>query len=265
MIFHKFFISNYDKVEIANIDHTKIKPTLIRRKKLTLYLAARRANSWAKPSSGTPALTLNPWRSNVCAMRTPACPVAPATNTVLGSFRLDKPEEGLLTTGIKDLTSGIFPKSKRKGLVLAESSGWGSTEDESLLLPKRNWGKGPACLAKTVSLVFLRISLECGVGVRINELEVSVGAIDREGGNEISKATVCSDPITQSFWLKISHSHAYAYYFCLVLILSGCGGKGSLANGVEPRGHSLSTKRRPAPNVLMSPLGNRKWLLGTLC
>lgn len=89
------------------------------------------------------------------------------------------------------------------------------------------------------------------MGVRINELEVSVGAIDRERGIEISKATVCSDPITLSFWLKISHSHAYAYYFCLVLILSGCGGKGSLANGVEPRGHSLSTKRSPAPNVFI--------------
>jgi hypothetical protein len=118
-------------------------------------------------------------------MRTPACPVAPATNTVPGSFRLDKPEEGLLTTGIKDLTSGteIFPKLKRKGLEFVESSGWGSPEeDESLLLPKRNDGKGPACLAKIVSLVFLEISLECGEGVRINELEVSVGAIDGERG-----------------------------------------------------------------------------------
>ena len=58
-------------------------------------------------------------------MRIPACPVAPATNTVAGSLRLvfpnEKPgEEGLLAAGIKDVTSGIFPKLKRKGLELAE-------------------------------------------------------------------------------------------------------------------------------------------------
>ena len=35
-------------------------------------------------------------------------------------------------------------------------------------------------MAKIVSLVFLRFSLECGVVFRRKELEVSVGAIDKE-------------------------------------------------------------------------------------
>lgn len=153
-------------------------------KKLTLYLEARRANSWAAPSSGTPALTIKPSRSSFCAMRIPACPVAPATNTVPGSLRFCfpnvKPVAGLLATGIKDWTSGIFLKLKlkEKGLPSAESSGCeGSPEDESLLLPNRSADKGPACLAKTASLAFLRISLGRGVGVRRNELEVRVGAM----------------------------------------------------------------------------------------
>jgi hypothetical protein len=63
---------------------------------------------------------------------------------MLGSFRLDKLKAGLLTARIKDLTSGIFPKLKRKGLLLVESSGWGSPVEESLLLLKRSGGKGPA-------------------------------------------------------------------------------------------------------------------------
>ena len=61
------------------------------------------------------------------------------------SFRLDKPEAGLLTAEIKDLRSEIFPKLKRKGLMLAESSGWGSLAEELLLLPKHSDEKGPAC------------------------------------------------------------------------------------------------------------------------
>jgi hypothetical protein len=56
----------------------------------------------------------------------PACPVAPATKTVPGSFLLefpnDNPEAGLLTTGTKDFTPGILPKLKLKGLELPEPS-----------------------------------------------------------------------------------------------------------------------------------------------
>jgi hypothetical protein len=56
----------------------------------------------------------------------PACPVAPATKTVPGSFLLmfpnDNPEEGLLTTGTKDFMSGTLPKLKLKGLELPEPS-----------------------------------------------------------------------------------------------------------------------------------------------
>lgn len=139
--------------------------------KLTLYWEASRANSWAAPRSGTPARTLNPCRRSVWAMRIPAWPVAPATNTVPGSLRLwfpkFKPDDGLVTTGTKDLTSGSFPKSKLKKLELGA---WESSTD---------LGKGASFLAKTVtSLWFLRVtSLGWGVVVRRKEFEVRVGAI----------------------------------------------------------------------------------------
>lgn len=41
--------------------------------------------------------------------------------------------------------------------------------------------------------------------------------------------------------------------FVWLLVLSGWGGKGRLANGIEPRSISLSTKRNRAPNVFWAP------------
>lgn len=97
-------------------------------------------------------------------MRTPACPVAPATNTVEESLRLvfpnDKPGEVglLLTTGIKEVTSGIFPNLKPKGLLeLAEPS---SEEESSFGFPKRIGGKGPDFFARTLNFGFLWLRLE---------------------------------------------------------------------------------------------------------
>jgi len=116
-------------------------------------------------------------------MRIPACPVAPATKTVEGSLRLafpnEKPGEELLDgTGIKEVTSGIFPKSKRKGLELEEaslSSGEEEEEESSLGLPIPNDGNDPDFLAKTLSLGFRRVNLEWGVVVRRDELDIMDG------------------------------------------------------------------------------------------
>lgn len=115
-------------------------------------------------------------------MRMPACPVAPATNTVLGSLRRelpnDKPEDGLLAIGIKDFTSPTLPKLNLKGLELVPflSSASASSEDE-LELPSPN-ENGPSLLAMTLSLGVFRFSLEFGVEVRRTECEVRVAAID---------------------------------------------------------------------------------------
>jgi len=147
---------------------------------ITLYWAARRASSCAEASSGTPARTLKPSLNNVCAMRIPACPVAPATNTVEGSLRLGFPKEKpgaevLLGTGIRE----IFPKSKRKGLELDEPSFSSVEEEESSLgLPSPKDGNDPDFLAKTLSLGFRRVTLEWGVLVIKDELDVRVGAMD---------------------------------------------------------------------------------------
>jgi len=115
-------------------------------------------------------------------MRIPAWPVAPATKTVEGSLRLgfgnEKPDEELLVgTGIKEVTSGNFPKSKRKGLELEEVS-LSSGEESSLGLPSPNDGNDPDFLAKTLNLGFRRVSLEWGVVVKRDELDVRVGAMD---------------------------------------------------------------------------------------
>ncbi|WVZ02804.1 hypothetical protein V8G54_023610 [Vigna mungo] len=116
-------------------------------------------------------------------MRIPACPVAPATKTVEGSLRLgfpnEKPGEELLVgTGIKEVTSGIFPKSKRKGLELEEVSLSSGEDESSLGLPSPNDGNDPDFLAKTLSLGFRRLNLEWGVVVRRDELDVRVGVMD---------------------------------------------------------------------------------------
>lgn len=112
-------------------------------------------------------------------MRIPACPVAPATNTVEGSLRLGFPKEKpgaevLLGTGIRE----IFPKSKRKGLELDEPSFSSVEEEESSLgLPSPKDGNDPDFLAKTLSLGFRRLTLEWGLVLKKDELDVRVGAM----------------------------------------------------------------------------------------
>lgn len=102
-------------------------------------------------------------------------------------------KEGLLTTGIKDLTSGTFPKLNWNGLELLESSASLSSDDDGPdILPSRNAEKGPAFLAKTVNLRgFLRVvvALELGEEVRTNELEVRVAAIEAAAQNFSSFTT----------------------------------------------------------------------------
>lgn len=138
----------------------------------TLYSEANRANSWAEPSSGTPALTLKPRRRSIWTMRDPNCPVAPATNTVPASFRRAGPG-GLLTTGIKDLTSDIFPQSNWNGLRFAISPSSPSSSP-ALGFPSRKDGNWPLFFAKTVKClgVLRDDNLECGAVVRRNEFEV---------------------------------------------------------------------------------------------
>lgn len=150
-----------------------------------------RASSCAAPRSATPARTVKPSRSSIWAMRTPACPVAPATNTVPGSFRLglpkDKPVEGLATTGIRAFTSDTLPKLKEKGLEPGLSSvvGLSSADESSAGLPNRKGGKGPALLAETASRGLRRVvSLEEGVVLRRNELEERAGAMGGMGQKE---------------------------------------------------------------------------------
>lgn len=125
----------------------------------------------------------------------PAWPVAPATKTVVGSLRLvfpnDKPppppaEDGLVRTGIKDLTSGTLPKSKRKGLELVLSSGSADSPEASpppFPSPNEN---GSDLLAKTLNLrVLLPVKVdELGVEVRRIEWEVGVAAMEEEEEEE---------------------------------------------------------------------------------
>ena len=110
----------------------------------------------------------------------PACPVAPATNTVPGSFLRpnDNPEEGLVITGIRDETSDTLPKLKEKGAELVDPFSWLSSDGPSDCLPRRKAERGPALLAYTLSDGFLRVSLGWGGVVRRNELEVRVGAMN---------------------------------------------------------------------------------------
>ncbi len=61
--------------------------------KLTPYCVANSASCCAKKRSPTPPRTLKPaWRS-CCEIREPVCPVAPATKTVLGSWRRPLPKD----------------------------------------------------------------------------------------------------------------------------------------------------------------------------
>lgn len=80
-----------------------------------------------------------------------------------------------------------------------ESSAWPSSDDEPSPpdLPNRNADKGPALLAKTESLGFLRmvVALELGVEVRRNELELRVAAIDAKSGSSSLTIQVFCTPM----------------------------------------------------------------------
>lgn len=107
-------------------------------------------------------------------MRTPDCPVAPATKTVFGSFLRgfpnDKGVDGWATAGTRDFTSGIFlPKSKKNRLLLLGSSEFELSSAPSSLLPIRKLN-----LAEMgeVDLGFLKERVERGaVVLRRKKLE----------------------------------------------------------------------------------------------
>lgn len=100
-------------------------------------------------------------------MRTPDCPVAPATKTVLASFLRefpkDKAVDGWATAGTRDFTSGILPKSKKNRLVLLLGpSEFELSSAPSSLLPIRKLNFAEIGV---VDLGFLKERVERGVAV----------------------------------------------------------------------------------------------------